>query len=72
MAVLEHGGTKTERIVRGTGRFRRCVDDGAVFRTEDGVCAPGPCLDGRLASITLGGDVLLRTAMEEAGATCRS
>jgi nitrite reductase/ring-hydroxylating ferredoxin subunit len=56
---------KTERIVIGDGKFLRCVHHGAVFRTDDGVCVAGPCIDECLTVVALDvvdGDVLLRVA----------
>ena len=59
---------KTERIVLADGKFLRCVHHGAVFRTDDGVCVAGPCLDEHLTPVALDvvdGEVFLREA-----ATC--
>src|SRR3954470_3476975 len=65
---------KTERIVLGDGKFLRCVHHGAVFRTDDGVCVAGPCLDERLAAVALevvDGEVLLHAgSTAEMGPAC--
>ena len=44
---------KTERIVLADGKVLRCVHHGALFRTDDGVCVAGPCLDERLTPVAL-------------------
>jgi nitrite reductase/ring-hydroxylating ferredoxin subunit len=55
---------KVERIALGEGKFVRCIHHGAVFRTDDGVCVSGPCLDETLTPVALeivDGDVRLST-----------